>query len=409
MNRGCIPSKFLINAAKIYHQHKSLKFNGLNLTANPVAFEALIKQKDSLVEKLRKAKYMDIAQDSPNITVIEGTARFRNEHSVWVNGKLYSAEHILVTTGACPFIPPIRGLDKVPYLTSELISTESGTRLSYLPRKLVVLGGGYIACELAQMFHRFGSEVILIVRGNRLLPTGFEPILGETLLNIFTEEGITVMLGYQPIEVQKCEDEIQLLVKSSDEGSESLNKKLISASHLLIATGVCPNTAGLNLEAAGIQKDEAGFIVVDGYFRTSTPGVWAVGDVIGPPLATPISAREAVLAVHNMFAAENENEMKSMNYIAVPRAVFTDPEVATVGLTTEQAKELEIETVSRTITLEHVPRANCLLDTRGVAKMLIKKDTQQVLGVHLVAHNASEIIHEATLSPPMRTNLRGYH
>jgi mercuric reductase len=266
------------------------------------------------------------------------------------------------------------------------------TELREQPRSLLILGGGYIGLELGQMFARFGSQVTIVTHGKRLL-SGYEPEIVEALTDILQEEGVRVVTGAQVRGVQKTTEGVALQVLRH--GSQHT----FSAEKLLIATGRRPNTEGIGLEQAGIELDHTGAVHVDRTLRTSVPHIWAAGDVIGreteSQMATPVGANDGKIAVHNALSGE---PLREVDHTVIPRVIFTDPQVAVVGLTDEEAIIAGIVCNCNTIDLRVVPRAGAIRDTRGVIKMVLDDATRRVVGVSMLGTNASEVIHEAAMA-----------
>ncbi|MBI3988464.1 MAG: mercury(II) reductase [candidate division NC10 bacterium] len=382
VNRGCIPSKTLIAAAELAYKANRSPFDGLRFENPRLDFRRLIAQKDELVKTLRAKKYTDIAEEDPNIEILPGQARFVSPTEVQLNGTALRAERSLIATGSRPFIPPIPGLEEVRYLTST-----SAFELEELPRSLIIIGGGYIAMELGQMFQRFGTRVTILERAPRILP-GFEEEISLALRGYLEEEGIEIVTQST---VQRVRRQGEEAVVSADVQGE---RREFRTHSLLLATGRVPNSDQLHLEQAGVQVDERRFVKVDAELRTTAVKIWAAGDVTGAPLATPVGAREGIIAAENAIA---ERHLR-MDYRAIPRAVFTDPEVASVGLTEAQAEAQGFRCRCRILDLSLVPKAAAIRDTRGLVKMVIDQETGQVLGVHLIAPRGADIIHEAALA-----------
>ena len=380
VNRGCIPSKNLIRAANLLHRARSSAFPGLGLSGE-LDFPRLMGQKDELVAELRAEKYVNIVREDPNIDVLPGKARFVGPHELEVEGERVRAQRITIATGARPHIPGIPGLEGVPYLTSR-----TALELRELPERLIVIGGGYVAVELGQMFSRLGSEVIILERGPRLLAS-FEPVISDALASRFRAEGIGVVLGAEPVAVRGGAG-ITVTFRRDGDKSE------VSGSHLLIAAGRMPNTEGLGLEEVGIKVDKRGYIRVDAQLRTSVPHIFAAGDVIGPPMATPVAAREGAIAAENALTDAG----RRMDYHSIPRAVFTDPEIGTVGLTEAEAEARGISCACRVLDLQFVPKARAIREAEGLVKMVAEAGSGRLLGVHLFMPRAADIVHEAALA-----------
>ncbi len=381
VNRGCIPSKNLIHAAGLLWDARRSPFPGLN-TVGEADFASLIAQKDELVGELRREKYLDIAAGDPNIELLKGVARFLGPHELAADGERLRAEKVIVATGARPRIPAIPGLEEVPYLTSR-----TAFELTELPEVLLIVGGGYIACELGQLFSRLGAEVTVLERGPRLLAS-FEPVISRALAERFRAEGIGVELGAEVVSVQGKEGDIAVTVRKEEKTA------IFSGTHLLLATGRAPNTEGLGLERVGVETDPRGFIRVDAEMRTSVPPIFAAGDVVGPPMATPVAAREGAIAAENALTGAG----RRMDYRVIPRAVFTDPEIGTVGLTEGEAEARGIRCACRVLDLAYVPRARAIREAEGVVKMVADAGSGRVLGVHLFMPQAAEVVHEAALA-----------
>lgn len=389
VNRGCIPSKNLIRAAEIYHSGNHRPFCGLDLAQQGIDAGELIAQKNKLVERLRRQKYLDIVEENERITLFAGPARFVARDRIRVGEEILAAPKFLVATGARPRTEVgIEGLSRVDYLTSDLLASGEPMELKTLPRSWVVIGGGFIACELGQMFRRLGAEMILLERGPRLL-SGLDEEVADSLGKILEEEGVRIVFHARAVKAAKRDG--QAVVAADVEG----RREEFWGERLLLAAGVLPNTEGLALEIPGVERDEQGFIRVDEEMRTTAPHVWAAGDVTGPPLATPVGAREGVIAAENLM---DEHRHKKIDRRAIPRAIFTDPEVASVGLTPEQARQQGYQVRANCLSLEHVPKAAAIRDTRGLVKMVIDAKTRRILGVHLIAHRGADLIHEAALA-----------
>lgn len=389
VNRGCIPSKNLIRAAEVYHSGNHQPFSGLALKQQGVNAEKLIAQKDELVERLRHTKYISIAEENERITIFSGQTHFVAKDKIQVGDEILAAPKFLVATGARTRTEVgIEGLSQVDYLTSDLLTSREPMELKTLPKSWIIIGGGFIACELGQMFRRLGAEVIMLERGPRLI-SGFDEEVATSLRKILEEEGVQIICNAQAVNVRERDGQTAVTAKVEGHLADFCGERL------LLATGVIPNTEGLALEIPRVELNEHGFIKVDDEMRTTALHVWGAGDVTGPPLATPVGAREGVIAAENIL---DEHRHKKMDYWAIPRAIFTDPEVASVGLTIEQAKQQGYEVRANCLFLEHVPKAAAIRDTRGLVKMVIDAQTHRIVGVHLIAHREADIIHEAALA-----------
>ncbi|HSO28505.1 MAG TPA: mercury(II) reductase [Candidatus Sulfomarinibacteraceae bacterium] len=396
-NRGCLPSKNLIEAARIVHEAAHPRYDGLSPATVGVDFEALVAQKDEVVREYRAKKYASVAGGLADLELIEGDATFIDPHTVWVGDRRVTGERVLIATGSRPTIPPVPGLADVPYLTSDLLDADEAGRLANLPGSLVVLGGGYIAAELAQMFSRLGSRVTIVARSGLL--SGYEPDLGRTLAEVFVAEGIEILAGSRVDHVLGDARGIDLAVEQSGAG------RIVRAERLLVATGRTPNTETLGLERAGVAVDGDGFVTVNVQLRTNQPHVWAAGDVIGrqhrSQMATPVGARQGRIVADNAFADAG----KPFDGTVIPRAIFTDPPIAVVGETEAEVRARHYPAVAATTPLMYVPRAGAVHRTTGLVKFIASTIDERVLGVHVIGESAPEIIHEAAMAMKFKAGL----
>ena len=399
VNRGCLPSKNLIEAARIVWESSNPGYPGLRPADMRLDFAALVRQKDALVDEYRRKKYQSILGD--RITVLDGRARFVGDHAVAVDGRVLEASRFLVATGTRPALPPLAGLDDVPFLTSDLLAQGEAQELTELPRSLVIVGGGYIALELGQMFHRFGVEVTILERSERVLPRE-EPEVGASIGDLLRAEGVEILTRADVRGVARERAGARVMAEVAG------RRRVLCAERLLVATGRRPNTDGLGLAEAGVRTDEAGWIVVDDTLRTSAPHIYAAGDVIGghagSQLATPVGAHDGGLAAENALTGST----RRVAHEVVPRTIFTDPQIATVGLTETEATARGHRCLCRTVSMAHVPRAGAVRDARGLVKMVADADTERVLGVTMVGRDAGEVIHEAAMGLKLGATVRDF-
>jgi len=391
VNRGCLPSKNLIEAARVFWTASHPRYPGLQPVALGLDFARLIRQKDEVVEEYRDRKYASIVADAERIRVIEGQAAFAPDGAVDVNGRRIRGRHYLIATGSRPVVPAIEGLDEVPYLTSDLLASKEEGALRDLPRSLVIVGGGYIALELGQMFQRFGTQVTMLERSPRLLQ-GVEPEAGLAIMEILRDEGVQVETSTLVRRVQRGGQGV--LVSGERAGAPVR----YTAERLLIAVGRAPNTDALGLEHVGVRRDLQGFVMVNEFLRTNVANIWAAGDVIGgytgSQLATPVGAHDGGIAARNALT----DDQRAVDHTVIPRTIFTDPQIAMVGLTDEEANRRGHRCNCGTVPMSVVPRAGAIRDTRGLIKMVLDWDTKNVLGVTMVGRDAGEVIHEAAMA-----------
>ncbi|HZO88446.1 MAG TPA: mercury(II) reductase [Chthonomonadaceae bacterium] len=401
VNRGCLPSKNLIEAAKLLYDAQHPRFPGLTGAALSLDFGKLISQKDEVIQVYRDKKYDSLV--GGQFSIEKGHAQFLDAHTVEIGGKRLTGERILIATGSRPVLPPIDGLQGVPYLTSDLLTHDEPMELKECPRSLLIVGGGYIALELGQMFRRFGAEVTVLERNDRLLAHGHEPEVGPTIADIFTQEGIRVVTGATVRRVCQEGNEVAATVQVGDSAQE------FRAERILIATGRRPNTDTIAIEKAGVELDAAGAVRVDETLRTNVAHIFAAGDVIGAEtgsqMATPVGSQDGGKAAHNALSGEKP---LLVNHRVIPRTIFTDPQIGIVGMTEEQAIAAGHACWCNTIPMSLVPRAGAIRDTQGFVKMVADADTNEVLGVTIVGNSAAEVIHEAAMALRFRASIHDF-
>ena len=376
VNVGCIPSKVLLAAAESRHRAAHGRFPGISTDAGPADMAQLVAAKDDIVEELRESKYVELA-DEYGFELLEGSAHFVTGPALEVDGRRIEARHYLVATGAQALIPDVPGLAESGYLTST-----TAMELDSLPESLVVIGGGYVAMEQAQMFAHLGTDVTMLVRST--LARGEEPEVAEAIRGAFADEGIAVHEGVVPDRVRGDGDGVVVSAGSRD----------FAGDHVLVATGRRPRTAGLGLEEIGVRTDASGAVVVDADLSTSHARVWAAGDVTGHPQFVYVAAKHGGLVVENAFDGAD----RRIDYSALPRITFTNPTIACAGLTEAQAREQGLDCECRVLGLEHVPRAIVSRNSRGVVKVVAERETGRIVGVHLVGDGAGDVILAGSLA-----------
>ena len=382
VNVGCVPSKIMIRAAHIAHLRRESPFDGgMQPTPPTILRERLLAQQQARVDELRHAKYEGILDDNPAISVLHGEARFKDAHSLTVQldgagDRVVPFDRCLVATGASPAVPPIPGLKDTPYWTStEALVSDT------IPVRLAVIGSSVVALELAQAFARLGSKVTILARSTLFFRE--DPAIGEAVTAAFRAEDIEVLEHTQASQVAHVDGEFVLTTALGE----------LRADKLLVATGRSPNTRSLALDAAGVVLNPQGAIVIDAGMRTSTPDIYAAGDCTDQPQFVYVAAAAGTRAAINMTGGD-----AALNLTAMPAVVFTDPQVATVGYSEAEAHHDGIETDSRTLTLDNVPRALANFDTRGFIKLVADAGSGRLIGVQAVAPEAGELIQTAALA-----------
>lgn len=291
----------------------------------------------------------------------------------------------------------------MPFITSDLLTHDEAEELNELPTSLLIVGGGYIALELGQMFARFGTEVTILDRNSQVLANGYEPTVGQTIGGVLADEGIVVLTNASIESVRVDGDGIAADV------SVGKGRRTVRAQKLLVATGRRPNSDQIGLESAGVTVNDRGEVEVDVFMRTNVPNIFAAGDVIGrlhdSQMATPVGARQGGTAARNAFSG---NDLKPFDGRVIPRAIFTDPQIGIVGITEAEAIAAGHRCWCATIPMELVPRAGAIRDTRGIIKMVADADTEEVLGVSMVGEAAAEVIHEAAMAMRFRATVHDF-
>ena len=380
VNVGCVPSKTMIRAAETLHQAKTAnRFKGVEASGSVTDWKAVMADKSRLVAELRQVKYIDVLAAYESITYRQGKARLA-DGGVTIDGELLNASKVIIATGSTATLPPIEGITDVPYLTSA-----TALELDHLPESMVVIGGGVIGCELGQMFARMGTSVTILCR-SRLLPAA-EVEISEALRASLEAEGIKVICGavYRSI---KKNGGICL-------GYEQCGKRRdLIAEQVLVATGRRPNSDDLGLEAMGVELLANAGIKTDDRMRTTRNDVYAAGDVTGKDMFVYMAAKGARIATEN---ALNGDSLQYDNSV-MPEVVFTDPQIASVGLTEAAARKAGCNVKTSILGLQHVPRALAARDTRGLIKLVADADNNQLIGAHIMAAEGADSIQTAAMA-----------
>ena len=394
LNRGCIPSKHLLYHAAVLETVRNAGAFGIHAEVTAIDFADIVR---SVNEEVRSSSrsIRNAWRTADEHRLIEGEARFVDDHTVEIvdgpdAGIRATADTILIAAGARPTIPPIDGIDAVPYITS----TEALTRETP-PDRLVIVGGGYIAAELGHFFGTFGSDVTIIGRRRQLLPQA-DAEVGATFTDRYAER-FEVHTGYEAIAATGDTEAVTVEARPyppawDDEGGADREPVSVTGDTLLIAAGRRPNSDTLNLEATDVETDEAGFIRTDEYLRTTADGIWALGDIVGEYLLKHNANHEAGTVVQNLFG----DELVPIDYSGMPFAVFGRPEVAGVGVREQDLDPDETEYATRTYAYDDTARGQAM-QANGFVKVIIDPGGK-ILGCHIIGPDASTLIEEVVVA-----------
>jgi pyruvate/2-oxoglutarate dehydrogenase complex dihydrolipoamide dehydrogenase (E3) component len=375
INTGCTPTKTMVASAQVAQYARNAARWGVRVNDVSVDLPAVVARKNKVVQGFRDAIQRRI-DARPNITLLRAHGRFTGPHQVEAGGETFESEKIFIDTGTRPKIPKITGIDSVPFLTNATIM-----ELLEVPKHLLVLGGGYIGLEFAQMFRRFGSRVTIIHKGERILPSE-DPDITQELQKALEAGGMEFALGAATTRVENRGGEIALTYETK-QGS-----KIISGSDLLVATGRKPNTDDLGLDKAGVATDARGYIKVNGRMETTVPGVWAMGDVKGGPAFTHISYNDYQIVYANLIEGKN----LTIEHRYLPSAPFTDPQLGRVGITEQDARASGRKFKMGTYPMASVARAIERDETAGLMKIIVDGENDRILGAAILGSEGGELV-----------------
>lgn len=378
---GCVPSKALLRAADHYHRAGHSPFAGVDTAAGEVDLAALIAQKDDLVETMRQEKYEDLI-DVYGFDVVKGEARFTGPDRLEVDGRPLRADRFLIATGAMPWTPPIEGLHDVGYLTST-----TALDLTDLPDELIVIGANAIGLELGQLFSHLGSRVMFVEALDRIAPFE-EPEISELLTAHLESLGAEIITSATITKAGRAGD------RRFIEAHIGETSRRIEADEILVATGRRAHTEDLGLDAAGVEIDQRGHVIVDDRMVTSNPKILAAGDVTTVPQFVYVAALTGSIAAENALRPPR----RRLDLTTMPRITFTTPPIASVGLTETQAREAGHQVITSVLPLEAVPRALVDHDTTGLVKLVADETTSLLLGAHILAEGAGDVIQAAVMA-----------
>ena len=380
INVGCTPTKTMVASGRVAYLARRAKDYGVNAGRVTLDMRRVLKRKRGVVESFRNYGQKTL-EKTANVELIFGEARLKDAKRVVVElrrggTRELEGKRIVINTGGRPAVPPIEGLDRVPFLDSTSIM-----ELTELPGHLIVLGGGYIGLEFCQMFRRFGAQVTIVNRDPRLILRE-DPDVAAEVEKILKEDGIEVLNSAQVTRVEKSGGGVRVLLQSRE------GAKKISGSHLLLALGRVPNSDRLNLAAAGVRTDKLGYIEVDARLETKVPGIYAIGDVKGGPAFTHISYDDFRILRENWLNGGNA----TIEGRLVPNCIFIDPQLATVGLNETEAQKRGIDYRVAKLPMTGVARAQEMSETRGFMKAVVDAKTQQILGCTVLGVEGGEIM-----------------
>ena len=379
VNYGCTPSKAMIGSAKAIHMAQRGADFGFKAGEVVADFAQIVERRDAIVSGSRGGLIKSLEKRA-NITIYRQYAEFKSAHSVRVGDDLIDADSIYINTGARAVIPPIDGLEGVPYLDNIKLMS-----LTELPKHLIILGAGYIGLEFAQTFRRFGSEVTLVDQTSKLLERE-DKEFGKAMRKLFENEGIHFLLDTQVTKVDQHEEQVRLHVKL-----KSGTKQIVSGSHLLVATGRRPNSDQIGADKAGLELDERGYIKVDDHLRTNVEGVFALGDVNGKGAFTHTSYNDYQIIADNLDGGKRKVSDRILTY-----AVFTDPPLARIGMNEQDIRAEGLDALVATMPMTSVNRAKAFGQTEGMMKAFVDAKSQRFLGATIFGLSADELIHGIT-------------
>lgn len=376
LNTGCVPSKALIKAAKVNYQIKEAHQYGIDASEPQVNFSKVMKYVHESIKEIEPHDSIE-RYESLGVQCVKAQAQIVSPWEVKADGQTYTTKNIIIATGASPIVPPIKGLDKISYLTSENL-----WQLQDLPNKLLILGGGPIGCEMAQSFARLGSQVTLIEKSKRIMAVEDKEV-SHFIEDQFKKENIVILTKTEVLEI-KNDNSTKKAILSNGESLEF--------DHILIAIGRKANTHGFGLEDLGIQLRENKTINTNMYLQTNIPNIYACGDVTGPYQLTHAASHQAWhTSVNALFGTFKRF---SVNYDTLPKATYTHPEVASVGLNEQTAQKDQIDYELTTYSMKESDRAITENENSGMIRVLTKKGSDRILGATIVSHNASDMITE---------------
>lgn len=377
LNVGCIPSKMLIYPADVIAEIQEAEKLGITAEIKAIDFNSIMDRMRKVVTEGQNEMREGINQ-ARNLDFYEDEGYFTDNYTLNVKGKEIRGKKIFIVSGVRPLIPPIKGIDTISYLTNENV-----LQLQKKPNSLVIIGGGYIAAEYGHFFAAMGTEVTILQRGPRLVPAE-EPEISD-LLKKKMEQRMTVHINTEAVKVKEQKDTYTVEGKDTKTGKE----REITAEKVMVAAGRRSNADLLHVENTGVETDKKGYTVVNEYLETTKENIWAFGDAIGKEMFRHVANAEADVAWHNSI----HDEKVTFDYSAAPHAVFSYPQIASVGLTEEQAKK-EHNILVGTARYADVAKGMAMMEDNGFAKAIVEKDSWKILGFHIIGPHAPILIQE---------------
>jgi pyruvate/2-oxoglutarate dehydrogenase complex dihydrolipoamide dehydrogenase (E3) component len=381
INEGCTPTKTMVASARVAYLARRAADYGVVTGPVAVDMRRVRDRKRAIVESFRTGSERRL-EATPGLTLVPGAARFTGPRTLAVriedgSTRRLEADRIFINTGARPAQPAVEGIERVPALDSTTVM-----ELDTLPRRLLVLGGGYIGLEFGQMFRRYGSEVTIVQRGGALLPRE-DADVSDAVRRVLEEDGVEVLCDTAAARVEPVEGDGVRLTLRTPAGART-----IDGSHLLVAAGRVPNTERLGLEAAGVATDRRGFVSVNARLETTAPGVWAMGDVKGGPAFTHISYDDFRILRTNLLEGGAATTAERL----LPYTVFTDPQLGRVGLTEREARATGRDVAVATMPMGHVARALEMDEPRGFMKVVVDRASGAILGAAVLGIEGGELM-----------------
>ncbi len=380
INVGCVPSKMLIYPADVTAQIAEAQKVGVNASVNNVDFQKIMTRMHALVSH-DTGQQAAAVEATKEMVWFKENGEFISDYTMQIGSRTIKGKTIFIASGARPTVPPIKGIDKVSYLTSDSV-----LQLQTQPKSIVIVGGGYIGMEYGHFFAGIGTKTTVIQRGDRLLPEE-EPEVSE-LLKAEAEKRMEIYLNTDAFEAKQEGNQTTLVAKNRVDGTE----KSFTADVLMIATGRAPNTISLHPEKTGVNLDQRGFVIVDEYLETTKKHIYAFGDAIGKQMFKHAANFEAGVVWHNF---SNDHHKAKMDFAATPHAVFTHPQIAAVGLKEEEAKSYHNILVGRA-EYKDTAMGAAMGEPAGFVKVIVEKETGKILGAHIIGPEAATVIQEIT-------------